>query len=350
MARFIVQGNWSAYSSSNRPHQPVYALLLTPEYMFGLNPAAYTFVLHTLLACGTIYLVYAIARRLFGPVCGLSAAFLVAVNLMIALWFPWTSGDAPFHFFFALFALSAVTVWEEQRSRNVLVFLVCAVLCVLSRPEGLFVAAAACMVLAHRILRRYLPLWKIVALLLAAVVLCAATFTATLYRSKALREAFFSSMVVAYPLFISTRMSTNSPQEQIDAYNAMGVVMTNAARDPGLVSPRYALSMEGLRFIRGNPLRWTEMYVLRLMSVVFPSVFSPWWSVRNRVYSFSLSLVLVAGSVLGCASAQTRRYQAVGLSVMGLTIVLVVSLFQREVDERVPLSMDVMLSCVAPFG
>jgi len=92
------------------------------------------------------------------------------------------------------------------------------------------------------------------------------------------------------------------------------------------------------------------MYVLRLMAVVFPSVFSPWWSVKNRIYSFSMSTVLVVGSLIGCLLAQTRRYQAVGLSLMGATIVLVVSLFQREVDQRVPLSMDVMLACVAPFG
>ena len=86
--------------------------------------------------------------------------------------------------------------------------------------------------------------------------------------SRGVREAFFSSMHVAYPLFISTRMSTNSPQEQIDAYDALATVEAEASRDPHAVSPRYALSMEGLRFIRQNPFTWLRMYVLRLTSVV----------------------------------------------------------------------------------
>src|SRR5690242_13217522 len=64
MARLIASGDWAAYFSSTRPHQPVYALLLTPRYLLDLDLKAYVFALHLLLACGTVYLVYRIARGL----------------------------------------------------------------------------------------------------------------------------------------------------------------------------------------------------------------------------------------------------------------------------------------------
>jgi hypothetical protein len=350
MARSLVQGNWSAYLADSRAHQPVYALLLAPKYLLNLDLAAYTFVLQSLLACGTIFFVWRIARSLFGTVCGLMSALLIAVDLMIAFWFPWITGDAPFHFFLALFALTSVKVWEQHHLNNVLAFALCGVLCILSRPEGLFVAAVACATLTHGILSRYLPLWKIIVLILAGAGLCAGVIVATLYYDKPVRDAFFSNIHVANPLYISTRMSTNSPQEQTDAYNSMGTITEPARRRPGFVSGEYALSMEGLRFIKENPVRWFRMYLLRLASIVFPSVFSPWWSVRNRIYSFSTSFLLFFGSLIGCALATTRRLQAIGLTLIGLTIPIVVSLFQREVDYRVPLSMHVVLSCVAPVG
>ena len=350
MSRFIAQGDWSAYFSMTRPHQPVYAFLLMPKYLFNVNLGLHTFILHSVLASGTIYLVFRIAQYLFGTVCGLLSALLVAINLMIALWFPWITGDTPFHFFLALFALSSVKVWEKHHLGNILSFFFCGLLCILSRPEGLFVAAMACMVLIYMILYRFVPVRKILILMLAAIILGKTAFVATLYYNKPVRDAFFSSMHVAFPLYISTRMSTNSPQEQAAAYNSMGIAVEKARHLPGFVSPNYALSMEGLRFIQENPLTWFKMYTMRLSSIVFPSVFSPWWSLKTTVYSFSMSFLLFFGSLIGCYLGDTKKYQVVGLTLMGFTIALVVSLFQREMDHRVPLSMDIILSCVAPYG
>jgi len=350
MARLMVDGDWPTYFAQNRPHQPVYALLLAPQHMFGFELTTYVFVLHSLLACGTMYLVFRIAQFLFGPICGLLSALLVAVNLMIALWFPWMSGDVGFHFFLALFAFSAVKAWQSPNRRTLPAFATCAVLCLLSRPEGLFVAAVAGAVLVQRLLGRAISSSRFALLIVAAIVLCSTAIAAALYYNKPVRESVFSNIHVSYSLYISTRMSTNSPQEQAEAYSSFGPIVEAAQKRPDFVSPRYALSMEGLRFIREQPLTWGGMYVLRLTSIVFPSVYSPWWSAKNRLYSFTMSFVLVVGSLIGCFLAGAKRLEAIGLVLMGLTIALIISLFQREVDHRVPLSVDLLLACVAPFG
>ena len=351
LARQIVQGDWAGYFSALRPHQPVYALLLTPVYLFNIDLATYTYILHSCLASGTIYLGYRIARDLFGGECALASACLVAVNLMIAFWFPWITGDAPFHFFFALFALSAARAWTSPRLLSIVTFGACAILCALTRPEGAIVAAVASSVLLGRLLPDTFPAWKASAVVFVVVVLCGSAFATLLQFNRPAREAFFSSVHVAYPLYISTQMSSNSPDEQAAVYSGVGRVTAAARTHPGFVSDSYALSMTGLRFIGEHPGRWGWMYTVRLSSIVFPSLFSPWWSAQNRIYSFSMSFVLVVGALLACFRCKAAsRYRVVGLALMGFTIPLAVSLFQREVDYRVPVSMDVVLACLAPAG
>lgn len=350
MGRFLLQGDWSAYFSSQRPHQATYAVLFMPKWILDADLATYSFVLHSILACGTIYLVYRIARFLFGAVCGLLSALLVAVDLLIAFWFPWVTGDVPFHFFLALFALTAIYVWEQVRLANLLVFAFCGVLCVLTRPEGLFVAAVACAMLAFRVLSRYLPLWKILGLVAIGASAGVGVVGTTLYYHKPTREAVFSNIHVAFPLYLSSRPPWGDARDETATFDAMAAFVSRARSQPGFVSSGYALSMEGLRTIWENPLAWPRMYMLRLGPALLPSVFSPWWSARNRLYSFSVSFVLLVGSLLGCVLGRTRRSQAIGLTLMGLVIVFVLSLSHREMDVRVTLSMNVALACVAPFG
>lgn len=350
MARLIVQGDWAGYLSAQRAHQPVYALLLTPVYLFRFDLATYTYVLHSCLASGTIYLAYRISHDVFGPRGALASASLVAANLMIALWFPWITGDAPFHFFYALLALGAVKAWASPRLRSVATFGGCALLCALTRPEGSIVVAVASAVLLSRMLPDGLPRWKTSALILVVALSSAVAFTTLLSLNRPFRESFFSSISVAYPLYISTQMSTNSPGEQEKAYSSVGAAVADARRSPGFVNDSYALSMAGLRFIRDHPVTWGRMYVLRLASIVFPSVFSPWWSARNRLYSFFMSFLLVVGSLLACYRAGPQRTTVIGLAMVGFTVAFVVSLFQREMDHRVPVSMDIILACLAPFG
>ena len=346
----IARGDWATYFANGRAHQPVYAFLMAPKFALDLDLAAYTFVLHTLIACGTIYLIYSIARHLFGVAAGLLAALLLSTNLMVALWFPWITGDTPFHFFFALFVHAAVRAWERQTAATLIWFAGAALLCGLTRPEGFFVVTAGGSILLFRMLARRVAVLTAIMLILAALAAGAATLIVTLSVSRPIREAFFSNVHVAYPLYVSSRSVANSPEEEYDTYQYDDVIVERAERQPGFVSGNYALAMEGLRFIRDNPLTWTRMYAVRLVAIVFPSVFSPSWSVRNRVYSFTLAFVLVVGSLLACTFAGGRRFEAVGVTLLGLTIAFTVSLFQREMDYRVPVSMHVILSCPAPFG
>ena len=346
----IARGDWVAYFANGRSHQPVYAFLMAPPFAFDLNLEVYTFVLHTLIACGTIYLVYSLARHVLGVVPGLLAALILAINLMVALWFPWITGDTPFHFFFALFAHAAVRAWERQNAATLTWFAVAALLCGFTRPEGFFVVTVGGSLLLFRMSSARLAVSTSLILVAATLVAGAAALTGTLYASRPVREAFFSNVHVAYPLYVSSRSVTNSPEEEYLTYGYDDVVIARAGQQPGFVSANYALSMEGLRFIRENPVTWARMYVVRLSSIAFPSLFSPTWSVRNRIYSFALAFVLVVGSLLACVFAGRRRFEVVGVTLLGLTIAFTVSLFQREMDYRVPVSMHVILSCPAPFG
>ncbi|MCX5828416.1 MAG: glycosyltransferase family 39 protein [Deltaproteobacteria bacterium] len=351
MAQTILQGNWGLYFKANRPHQPVYGLLLSPAYLLHIRLAVYVFVLHTMLSLGTIYLVYKTTREFLDPKCGKIAAFLVAVNLMMAYWFPWTSGDIPFHFFLAWFAFCTVSAWVNPRPASVFLFFVSGLICTLTRPEGFFVVVVAFLILLFRILSiRGLSLQKNALVLICLVFFGASTAAATLTYHKQVREAFFSNIHVAYALYISTRMSTNSPAEQSAAYDSRGHVIERAQSRPGFISPNYALSMEGMSFIREKPVTWLKMYFLRLTSIIFPSLYCPWCSVKNNIYSFTLSFILFAGSVLAVVLKSERRFQATGITIMGMTLAMAISLFQRELDYRVPLSIHILFSIVAPFG
>jgi hypothetical protein len=351
MGRTIIQGNWELYFKANRPHQPVYGLLLSPVYLLRLSLPAYVFVLHTTLSLGTIYLVYKTTSEFFNLLCGQIAAFLVAVNLMMAYWFPWTSGDIPFHFFLSWFAFCAASAWMNPRPASVFIFFLSGLICSLTRPEGFFVVVVAFLVLLFRILSiGGLSFQKNVLVLICLVFFCASTAAVILTSHKRVREVFFSNMHVAYALYISTRMSTNSPAEQTAAYNSMGLVTERAQNRPGFVSPNYALSMEGLSFMREKPVTWLKMYFFRLTSIIFPSLYCPRCSVRNNIYSFTLSFILFVGSVLAVILKSEKRFQAIGITIMGMTIAMSISLFQRELDYRVPLSMHILFSIAAPFG
>ncbi len=350
MGRLIATGDWQGYFAYNRAHQPVNAVLFVPRSLLNLDLAAYVLGLHAVLVCGTVYFVFRTSRTLFGPACGLISAFIIAADLMLAFWFPWTSGDIPFHFFVALFACSFVAFWDRPRRSALLAFALTGAACILTRPEGLFITAAATIILVFRSLASRLSAAKSLAVIAAGFVLCLALAFVLLSYNRPAREAFLSNMHVGYSLYVSTRMSTNSPQEQPQVYNDLGAVIEKATSRPEFVSPGYALSMEGLKFIREQPFRYAGMYVLRFASIVVPSAFSPWWSARNRLYSFSVSVLLFGGAALAWYFAGGQRLQTAGLLMMAIAIAFMISLFQRELDYRVPLSMHVLLSCSAPWG
>jgi len=350
MARFIVQGNFVQYLNSQRPHQPIYPILLTPYYLFNLELSTYTFWLHQLLALATIYIVYQTANRLFGNICSLISAALISFNPMIAFWFSWISGDIPFHFFLALFSSALIYRLEIENWKSLLFFFVSGILCFLTRPEGLFVFIMGICLLAYQFLRRKLSLIISFIFIVGVSIFIFLLGLSSLYFDVNLRQKFFSNIHVAYPLFISSRLATNSPSEQQKVYSSMGEVTDAAKNNHNFISANYALSMAGLRFIKDHPLKWIKMYCLRFISIITPSIFSPWWSLPHRIYDFFTFLFFVIGSLTASFWGGPARFQSLSLTLMGFTIAFAISLFQREMDHRVPISMFVLFSTVSPYG
>ena len=63
-----------------------------------------------------------------------------------------------------------------------------------------------------------------------------------------------------------------------------------------------------------------------------------------------LSFILVIGSTMALFFRDSRRFLALTLILMAFTLALSISLFQREIDYRVPLSMFILFAMVAPYG
>lgn len=347
----LAQGDWKAYFSNERFHQPVYALLLTPIYFFHLIPETYIFWLHHLLSLGTIYIVYLIAKKIFGVYSGLLSAFLISINAMIIFWFSWGYSDNAFHFFLAIFGLGAVNLFKEKKPINYVFFFFSGLLCLLTRPEGVFVFFATALILLYIHLAKKLSTVKIICIFAGIIFFLSSLFVSTLLLHKKSREFFFSMTHVSYALYVSSKISTNSPQQQQQVYYvSMSEEVKKARNRPGFVSSNYALSMYGLNFIKEHPFTWLKMYIWRFASVVFPSVFSPFWSTAHRIYSFFMSFILIIGSMLALFFNDSRRFLARVLTLMALSLPLSISFFQREVDYRVPLSMFILFSTVAPYG
>lgn len=347
----LAHGDWNMYFSNERFHQPVYALLLVPIYSFHFPPETYVFWLHHFLSLGTICIVYLIAKKAFGIYCGLLSAFFISINAMIIFWFPWGYSDTAFHFFLALFGLGAVNLFIDKKPINYVFFFFSCLLCLLTRPEGIFVFFTTVLILLHIHLTQKLSSVKIIYIFAGIIFLLSSLFVTTMFLHKKSREFFFSMTQISRALYVSSKISTNSPQEQQQVYYvSMGEEIKKARSRPDFVSSNYALSMYGLNFIKEHPFTWLKMYIRRFASVVFPSVFSPFWSTTHRIYSFSMSFILVIGSILALFFNDSQRFLALVLTLMALSLPLSISLFQREVDYRVPLSMFILFATVAPYG
>jgi hypothetical protein len=350
MSRFIAQGDWQQYLHSQRPHQPVYAILLFPLHVFNLDLSVYTFWLHQCLALGTIYIVYRTAKMIYGRTCGFFSAAFVSFNPMIAFWFSWISGDIPFHFFLAVFGLAAAWVWEHSDRKTLSLFIVAGVLCSLTRPEGVFVFYSGICLVAYQMLSKKMSPGKRIGIIAGATCCLIGLCVSILIFNIQARQRILSNIHVAFPLFISSRITTNSPTEQQKVYDSMGVVTEAAKGRPGFVSPNYALAMDGLQFIKDHPLEYLKMYCLRLISIIVPSLFSPWWSLPHRLYDFALAFIMAFGALAATFLGGIERFRSFGLTLLGFTIAFSISLFQREMDHRVPISMFVLFSMVSPFG
>ena len=351
MINSLVQGNWERFFSDGRFYQPVYPLLLLPGYISSLPETVYIFWLHHLLSISTIYIVYLTAKRIFGVYYGLISAFFISINAMIIFWFSWVYADIAFHFFLALLGLTATNLFKDKKLINYAFFFFSGFLCMLTRPEGIFVFFIAVLTLIYIHLAQKLTIKKALLIIAGIIFFLSSLLVSTLVFHKESQEAFLSQFHISLALYVSSKISTNTPDEQNQLYMVtIHEDLKKARSRPDYVSDHYSLSMHGLNFIKEHPFTWLKMYVLRLGANIFPSVFSPFWSTGHQIYSFSISFILVIGGTMALFFRDSRRFLALTLILMAFTLALSITLFQREIDYRVPLSMFILFSMVAPYG
>jgi 4-amino-4-deoxy-L-arabinose transferase-like glycosyltransferase len=351
LASRIIQGNWEEYFSHGRFYQPVYGLLLTPRYLFNLPQESYIFWLHHFLSLGTIYIIYLIGKRIFGVYFGLMSAFLISINVMIIFWFPWVYSDTAFHFFIALFALMATNLYKSQKSANYALFFFSGSLCTLTRPEGIFIFITAIILLIFNHLIQRFSFRKASVIIIGMIFFLSTLILTTLAYHKKTQETFLSQFHVSLAIYVSSKISTNSPEEQDQLYGVtIHKDLKNARAKPDYFNDNYSLSMIGLKFIKENPLTWASMYASRFTANLFPSIYSPNWSLGHRIYNFSMAFMLIIGGIMATLFSDLRRFFATTLVIMAFTLALSMTLFQREIDYRVPLSIFILFSMTAPYG
>ena len=126
--------------------------------------------------------------------------------------------------------------------------------------------------------------------------------------------------------------------------------LRNARVKPDFVNDNYSLSMIGLKFIKENPLTWASMYASRFNANLFPSIYTPNWSLEHRIYNFSMAFILIFGGIMATLFSDSRRFLAATLVIFAFTLALSMTLFQRDMEYRVPLSIFILFSMTAPYG
>ena len=348
----IATRNWDVFESfGGREHQPVYPLLLSLRHILDLPQKAYIFCLHHLLSIGTIYIVYLTAKRIFGVYYGLVSAFFISISAMMIFWFSWVYAETTFHFFLALLGLTATNLFKDKKPINYAFFFFSGFLCILTRPEGVAVFFIAILTLIYIHLAQKFSIKKALFIVAGIIFFLSSLLVSTLAFHKKSHETFFSQFHISLALYVSSIISTNSPDEQNQLYMVtMPEFLKTARSQPDYISDMYSFSSHGLNFIKENPFTWMKMYVLRLGANLFPSMFSPFWSLSHQLYSFAFSFTIVIGGSLALFFQDPRRFLATTLTLMAFSLILAINFFQREIDYRVPLSIYILFSTVAPYG
>mgnify|MGYP000389056762 CR=1 FL=1 len=348
---YITQGKWDAYFSNGRFYQPVYVLLLTPIYLLNLSQELYIFFLHHFLSLTTIYIIYLIGKRIFGVYFGLISAFLISINVMMIFWFPWVMSDIAFHFFVALYALMSTNLYKSQIKVNYILFFVSGFLVTLTRPEGIFIFLSGILILIFIYLIKKLSIRNAIFLIVGIIFFLSSLLLTTLVYHKKTQETFLSQFHVSLAIYVSSKISSNSVEEQNQLYGGMiQEDLRNARVKPDFVNDNYSLSMIGLKFIKENPLTWASMYASRFNANLFPSIYTPNWSLEHRIYNFSMAFILIFGGIMATLFSDSRRFLAATLVIFAFTLALSMTLFQRDMEYRVPLSIFILFSMTAPYG
>lgn len=359
LLEYASQGDWNNVINDGRFYQPIYPLLWLPAFNSSFE-SLYLFTLHQIFSIGSVCLVYLTGKKIFGVYFGLIAALLLAINIEIIFWFSWAYADNAFYFFLALLAFTATNLFYERKLINYIYFILSSVLCFLTRPEGLFVVLTAIFILLFINLSQKLSLKKSFFIVVTLVLLFSSALLSSIFLNKKTQDVFLNNFHFGLALYVSSNISSNSPEEQNYIYSVKMDEDVKKYREKKFnnwnrcedyyCSRDYILATIGLEFIKENPLQWLKMYSERLISNIFPAFFSPQWSLTHKLYNFFFSFCLVVGGCLALFYKDPRRFQALALTLMAIILILVINFFQREIDYRVPLSMHILFSVVAPYG
>jgi len=358
------QSDWVNFFNDGRIYQPIYPLLWFPAFNSNFE-SLYIFTLHQIFSIGTIYFIYLTAKKIFGIYYGLIAAFLFAVNIEIIFWFSWAYADNAFYFFLALLGLVATNLFQERKLINYIVFILSSFLCFLTRPEGFFVFLAAIFVLIFIYFSQKFSIKKSIFIVIGLIFILSSALLSSIFLHKKTQSIFLSNFHIGMALYVSSNISSNSLEEQNYLYNVkMGEDIIKYRKekfnhfyscfrcrdDRGIIKDNFILASIGLEFVKEKPLTWLKMYVVRLGANLFPSLFSPNWSLVHQLYSFTFSFSIVIGGSLALFFQDPRRFLASALIFMAFVLILSINLFQREIDYRVPLSIHILFGIVAPYG
>ena len=374
------KSEWLNVFNDGRIHQPIYPLLWFPAFNSNFE-SLYLFTLHQFFSIGTAYFIYLTAKKIFGVYYGLIAAFFFAVNIEIIFWFSWAYADNAFYFFLSLLGLVATNLFQERKLTNYVFFVLSSFLCFLTRPEGFFVFLAAIFVLIFIYFSQKFSVKKSILIVISLIFILSSALLSSIFLHKKTQSVFLSNFHISIALYVSSKISKNSVEEQnylyskqlpedIRDYKIKSRSKASMNAGPGFLAldskdlakyldcnncnnqklESYILGSIGLKFIKENPIEWMKMYSVRLVANLFPSTASPQWSLGHQLYSFSFSFFLVIGGSLALFFQDPRRFLASALIFMAFVLIMSINLFQREIDYRVPLSIHILFGIVAPYG
>ena len=383
---YSAAGDWEATLNDGRIYQPVYPLLWFPGFNANFE-SIYIFCLHQIFSIGSILIVYLTSKKLFGIYFGLLSAFFIAINMDIIFWFSWAYADNAFYFFLSFLALTTINLFIERKLINYVFFVSSGLLAMLTRPEGLFVFLAAFFLLIFLYISEKISIKKSIFIVLTLLLFLSSITISLIFLQKDFRNAFINNFHISIALYVSSKLASNSPEEQnylystgmpedIRKFKEESFTKAYLQGDKILNSPlskiggkgfvqnldcticnkdaeskiRYILGTIGLEFIKENPIEWIKMYIVRLGANTFPSLFSPFWSLSHQLYSFVISFSLIIGASLVLFFKDPRRFLASAVTLMAFALILMINFFQREIDYRVPVSTYILFSITAPYG
>ncbi|MGH9387015.1 MAG: glycosyltransferase family 39 protein, partial [Vicinamibacterales bacterium] len=128
------------FRSDNHPLLNAYTIKLS-SMLFGFSFFGLRIV-HVLIGTATIWVVYALGRRVYSESAGLWAAALVATDQFHASWSRTFLQETPMLFWFGLTLLAFINVMERRRTRDYVLLGISMALTYLAKETGILLIAA----------------------------------------------------------------------------------------------------------------------------------------------------------------------------------------------------------------